>query len=539
LSSAEVYDPLADRWQPVALMSSARSGATATRLGDGRVLVVGGLDGANTNLATGEVYDPVANTWTPVDSAHPLSAGRADAGSALLSDGDVLIVGGSLGASTFGLANVDLYNPTTNTFTPAPPLSVGRAFPVVTALSDGKVLVAGGSDANGSPLDTAEVYLPNTNSWTPVANTLSAPRLGAAAAVLAGGHVLIAGGLSAVSPFSADSGSDIYDAATNRFTPGPAMSTPRALLTLTTLANGQVLAAGGANIVAGSPTALASTELYDTAHGTWSSGPSLSTARFQQSAAPTPDGGAAIIGGSDSAGTATTSVDRYVPALPPAAPVSPSATAVSGAAFITWAPPFNGGSPITRYLITASPGGAMMTITSGATGALFTGLTNGTTYTFTVTATNQLGTSPAATTNPVTPTAPAVSPPAAHTPPPPAPRLKLSGLSHHIRLTALTRGLRLTVTPNTPQSLDVALIGATTTATLARAVAYDVTIAHAHRGLSSGSQHFVLRVPARLIGRARNFTLRLIIKGTGDAGNSTTISWTLSVAPGSPPKLRK
>ena len=88
---------------------------------------------------------------------------------------------------------------------------------------------------------------------------------------------------------------------------------------------------------------------------------------------------------------------------PPAAPTVDSVTPGDGSATVTWTAPDNGGSPITGYTVTASPGGA--TCTTSTTSCTVTGLTNGVAYTFTVVATNGAGTGPAAGGGPVTPTA--------------------------------------------------------------------------------------------------------------------------------------
>jgi autotransporter-associated beta strand protein len=108
----------------------------------------------------------------------------------------------------------------------------------------------------------------------------------------------------------------------------------------------------------------------------------------------------------------------------PSAPTAVTANAGNRQATVSFAAPPNGGSPITSYRATASPGGA--TASGSGTSLVVTGLTNGTSYTFTVTATTAIGTGPAsAASSPVTPTAPAPSPdpspptPAAAPEPPP------------------------------------------------------------------------------------------------------------------------
>jgi hypothetical protein len=71
-----------------------------------------------------------------------------------------------------------------------------------------------------------------------------------------------------------------------------------------------------------------------------------------------------------------------------------TATGTTTATVSYTAPAFDGGSPITSYTATSSPGGITGTISQSGSGTItVSGLSTGTTYTFTVTATNVIGTS--------------------------------------------------------------------------------------------------------------------------------------------------
>ena len=88
----------------------------------------------------------------------------------------------------------------------------------------------------------------------------------------------------------------------------------------------------------------------------------------------------------------------------PYAPTDVSAIAGNGSARLRWTPPsFSGGTPITSYTVTSSPGGVTATVAGTQTWAIVTGLSNGTSYSFNVTATNTVGASQSGGSNVVIP----------------------------------------------------------------------------------------------------------------------------------------
>jgi len=71
-------------------MGAARSCHTATLLGNGKVLVVGGFDGCCATASV-ERYDPASNSWT---DAGTLDCARSAHSATLLQDGATVAVFG-------------------------------------------------------------------------------------------------------------------------------------------------------------------------------------------------------------------------------------------------------------------------------------------------------------------------------------------------------------------------------------------------------------------------------------------------------------
>ncbi len=84
------------------------------------------------------------------------------------------------------------------------------------------------------------------------------------------------------------------------------------------------------------------------------------------------------------------------PDVKPDQPAPPSGTFGDGQVTVTWSAPSNEGSPITGYVLEASPppaGGGQQQIPAGTLSTVWSGLQNGTAYRFRVQATNKQGTS--------------------------------------------------------------------------------------------------------------------------------------------------
>lgn len=262
-SGVELFDPAAAAFVLTGRLSNARREHTATLLQNGKVLIAGGFSediNANpqTSLATCELYDPSGGTFALTGS---LGSARQDHSAAMLQNGKVLITGGhftsfpSGGGGTAGpaISAAEIYDPANGSFAAAGAMIVARFWHSSTTLKDGRILIAGGEDV-GSPItifNSAEIYDPSKNTFTAV-GSMSTPRAFHTASLLSDGTVLIAGGISGLTPLPTGgfvgvftSSAEIFDPSSNTFKAIPNMTISRAQQTATVLANGQVLVAGG------------------------------------------------------------------------------------------------------------------------------------------------------------------------------------------------------------------------------------------------------------------------------------------------------
>jgi hypothetical protein len=181
-------------------LATARSGHTATRLGDdvgAPVLIVGGLDPTGAAVAGAELFKPLSEEVAPTFSP-PMNFPRHHHEATLMPDGSVLIIGG-LDAMGNPVVTLELFS-VDGGFKPAGNLPGGAGVIdfVATTLPDRRVLITGGrSMPGGEPLDTAYIARlnPLDGSVDVVATDhMAIRRAGHQALALCDGTVLVAGG---------------------------------------------------------------------------------------------------------------------------------------------------------------------------------------------------------------------------------------------------------------------------------------------------------------------------------------------------------
>ena len=282
---AELWDPANGRFSPAGALHGPRGRHTATLLPDGRVLVVGGFaydyEVADLRVYPGpELWDPVTLRFSESEAAlscptpdPALDELPTDTTAVVQANGRVLVT--CVDGAGHAVAAA-VWDPETDTASSEEPASGIRHVRDGTVLADGRVLITGGFGDDGV-VATASIWDPVTDALTPT-GTLGVARSGHAAALLTDGRVLVTGG-RATNPQCTPNADAV------------ASTTARSDVPIGDRGGGRVTDVGFGSV------AIACTEIWDPLTGLFGpTGPMLRS-REGHAALLLPDGRVLIVGG--------------------------------------------------------------------------------------------------------------------------------------------------------------------------------------------------------------------------------------------------
>ena len=284
-------------WKSLAPMIQTCYGEVAGTLSNGQIIVAGGVSwssGSPQWLTEAELYNPTSNTWSPTRS---MSDPTSSAGSAVATNGLFYVFGGGDGSAS---SSLQIYNPSHQSWSVGPSMPVSVEYVAGAALSDGDIMAIGGLTSEGTESTAVEAYDPTSSTWSALA-PLPVACQSVGTATGANGDVYVVGGACGKTGSQWSKQLLIYNPETNTWTAGPSMPIGRGWPAVALGRHGKLYVAGGYN----AKSFMKSVLVYDIHTGSWSKGPSLPFAEYQQ-AAVSDAAGIVVLGGcGGAAGTST------------------------------------------------------------------------------------------------------------------------------------------------------------------------------------------------------------------------------------------
>ncbi len=156
---------IGNSWSPAPPMPTARQDLAAAVDLQGNIYAIGGFDTNGHSLNTVEIFNPTTQTWR---TAPPMPTARFGLAAATDTQGNIYAIGGSsvsagVPGGTPNLNTVEVFNPTTQTWSSAAPMPTGRAFLAAASDLQGNIFAIGGGGP-GAELATVEIYSPATQA---------------------------------------------------------------------------------------------------------------------------------------------------------------------------------------------------------------------------------------------------------------------------------------------------------------------------------------------------------------------------------------
>lgn len=237
--SARLWDPSTDTFQSVPNTTSRIFCAGYVSLADGRLLVIGGHNGAATGITDANVFDPRTNSWSLASS---MGLARWYPTATRLPDGRVLAFGGLINPDTWA-GQPEIYDPSTNTWSLINGLDTSdvrtEKYPFSFLLPNGKFFTMSGESGNSRLLDLS------TFSYTPAIAEPSPVRHGSPV-MYRPGKLLVTGGGHGTASETTAVVADLTSPTPTWRTVAP-MAYGRTFHTLQVLPDGNVLVVGGSD----------------------------------------------------------------------------------------------------------------------------------------------------------------------------------------------------------------------------------------------------------------------------------------------------
>jgi hypothetical protein len=169
LNSAEIWNPSTNAFTKFT-MNDFRDYCAVVKLQNGKYLLSGGMssDLGVGQLKSMEIFNPLNNSFTTVANMNYV---RTWSRGAQLTGGKVLLVG-CWYDNTSGIVG-DLYDPVADKCVATGNMTAPRSNSFVLPMNDGSAIVFGGNGPYGSPnYEQIDLYNPSTNSFTLFQNTL-------------------------------------------------------------------------------------------------------------------------------------------------------------------------------------------------------------------------------------------------------------------------------------------------------------------------------------------------------------------------------